>query len=156
MRISVEYTWRSPNIASKERLIIIHAKRALSCYLNISLFKKQFNNYFKPEINAVYITENILKKLPKTVLVDKIYLHCTDKQMQLINILLTATLVCSFFLQAIRSERKGNIVDIVSVLQFHSVAVTYHRARARRIPRLISIRNNQEHLFHVQRSAIFN
>lgn len=134
MRISVEYTWRSPNIASKERLIIIHTKRALSCYLNINvnLFKEQFNNYFKPKINVMYITKDILKKLPKTVLVDKIYLHCTDKQMQLINILLTATLVCSFFLQAIRPERKRNTVDIVSVLQFHSVAVTYHRARARR------------------------
>lgn len=85
------------------------------------------------------------------VSVDKIYyLDRTDKQMQLINILLTATLARSFSLQAFPDGAKGgaHCRHYVSALQFHGVAVTYRRARARRPTALISIRNNQEHLFH--------
>lgn len=81
----------------------------------------------------MYVTRDILKKVPKTVSVDKIYyLDRADKQMQLISILLAATLARSFSLRATRPERKESTVDIMSVaLQFHSVAVTYHRARER-------------------------
>jgi len=80
------------------------------------------------------VTKSILKE-PKIVLIDKIYYldHSTDKQMQLISILLTATLARFFSLQATRPERKENSVDIMSVHCIsHGIAVTYHRASATR------------------------
>jgi len=103
------------------------------------------------------VTKRILKE-PKIVLIDKIYYldHSTDKQMQLISILLTATLARFFSFQATRPERKENTVDIMSVHCSFARHRSHVPSRERDAPRLISIRNNQEYLFHAQRSAIFN
>lgn len=105
-------------------------------------------------MGVTHIIEGVLEKLLKIVTVDEIYyLDRTGKQMQLINVLLTATLARTFSLQA--PWKKGSTLC-------QSIAVSRCRSHvlSRAGTALISIRNNQEHLSHARdaarRPAIFN